>query len=78
MPFVAIDIPPDEFAVALQFLKELGLEYAAVTAPLKKPAWAHANIFSPQARQSQAVNTIYMEGGRVHVHNTDIFGLARP
>ncbi|WP_413558840.1 shikimate kinase [Bdellovibrio sp. HCB209] len=56
LPVFAIRIARDEFAEAMPVLQELGLQYAAVTAPHKEPAanWIkHTNL--------KAVNTLYFD-----------------
>jgi shikimate 5-dehydrogenase len=42
-PVFAIDVQPEEWSEAIRFLQELGLRWAAVTAPLKECAaqWLH-------------------------------------
>jgi shikimate kinase len=75
IPFVAIDVPEEEFSVALRFLEDLGLRFAAVTAPLKKLAWAQAHLLSNEARKTQAVNSLYFDHGKIFAHNTDVLAL---
>lgn len=75
IPFVAVDLPEEEFSFGLKFLEEIGLAFAAVTAPLKKLAWAQASRLSPEARQTQAANTLYFDHGRILAHNTDVLAL---
>ncbi len=76
LPVVAVDIPEEDFSFAFQYLRELGLTHAAVTAPLKRLAWALADRSTPVARQMQAGNSIYIdENGKVTVHNTDVLAL---
>ena len=72
---VAIAVPEDEFPVALEFLLELGMTFAAVTAPLKKLAWASATSLSPEARAMQAANTLVINGRTIVAHNTDVLAL---
>jgi shikimate 5-dehydrogenase len=76
-PVVAVDVPEAEFSAATRFLVHLGLRAAAVTAPLKKLAWACSDRVSSEARQMQAANTLSWAGGRVHAHNTDVLALAQ-
>lgn len=75
IPVVAIAVPEVEFPVALEFLRELGLAFAAVTAPLKKVAWASATSLTPEARQMQAANTLALNGHTIAAHNTDVLAL---
>lgn len=76
LPFVSIEIGPEEFSFALKFLSELGLKCAAVTAPLKKMAWAHAHELTPEARATQAANTLLIKSGQIFAHNTDVGALS--
>jgi len=75
IPFVSVTLPEEEFSVGLQFLRDLGLKFAAVTSPLKKQAWAQAHQLSKEARQTQAVNTLYFDRGTILAHNTDVLAL---
>lgn len=75
MPVVTVDVPEAECAVAFEFLRRLGLTHAAVTAPLKKLAWASANQLSSEARQTQAANTLRIYKDRIEAHNTDVLAL---
>lgn len=75
IPFVSIEIHEEEFTFALQLLCELGLRYAAVTAPLKKLAWAEAQVLSKTARQMQSANSLFIDGGKITAHNTDVVAL---
>jgi shikimate 5-dehydrogenase len=72
MPFVAVDIEEREFPYALEFLSGLGLTCAAVTAPLKKAAWALAHRVSAEARRAQAANSLFINEKRITAHNTDL------
>ncbi|MGZ3723934.1 MAG: shikimate kinase, partial [Bdellovibrionales bacterium] len=75
MPFVAVNIPEEEYTFALELLQLMGLQNAAVTAPLKKIAWAQAHILSKEARKTQSVNSLYFEKGKILAHNTDVLAL---
>lgn len=71
MPFVSIEVREPEFADAWRILRELGLVFAAVTAPLKKVAVSVCRDLTPLARELGAVNTIAGDFG----HNTDALAL---
>ena len=45
-----------------------------VTVPFKKSVIPFINELSPEAKESQSVNTIYLENEKVIGHNTDIAG----
>jgi len=45
-----------------------------VTVPFKKATIPFLDELSPEANESQSVNTIYYQGGRTIGHNTDISG----
>lgn len=76
-PFVSIAIAKDEFPFAMRVLREWGLKWAAVTAPLKKEAAAICEKLSPEADSLKSVNTLYFDGQKWNGHNTDVLALAR-
>jgi len=45
-----------------------------VTVPFKKSVIPYVDELSPEARDSQSVNTIYLQNGKIKGHNTDISG----
>ena len=45
-----------------------------VTIPFKKSIISHVDILSTEAENTQSVNTIYLNNGKVVGHNTDIAG----
>lgn len=76
IPFFAIDVREDEFPVALPFLQELGLRFAAVTSPLKKKAYLHSHPASSTEQQLEAVNTLTWDEKQKRWlgNNTDLLG----
>ena len=66
---LAVDIEADEVNVALPFLKELGLRWAAVTSPLKEAVAAYTKS------DLEAVNTLFFDNQTWHSTSTDIDGL---
>ena len=74
-PVVAVDVRADEWTVALQVLRELGLTHAAVTAPLKEFAFELATDRAPDCQSTGAANTLYFAGDRVWATNTDVIAL---
>lgn len=77
MPFVAVDVAESEFAQAIQVLAGMGMRFAAVTAPLKKLAFAVATDSTPEAELTQAANTLSFSGTSVKAHNTDVLALMK-
>lgn len=75
MPVVAIDINEEEFPQAFPILQGMGLTHAAVTAPLKKAAFAVCTEKTPEAENLQSVNTLEINGEAVRGHNTDYLAL---
>ena len=45
-----------------------------VTVPFKKSVIQYMDELSPEATESQSVNTIYLQSGKIVGHNTDISG----
>ena len=74
MSFYAINITEEEFPKALQFLRELGLYFAAVTAPLKRSAFLVCeNLVEPE-KSLESINTLSWnaETNSWIGHNTDL------
>lgn len=75
MPVWPIDVREGEWGKALPFLQDLGLRYAAVTAPLKGRAF-RTGTPSPLAQELGSVNTLFLDNKNCwHGHNTDLEGL---
>tara|TARA_B100001250_G_scaffold1498_1_gene1332 strand:- start:1267 stop:2058 length:792 start_codon:yes stop_codon:yes gene_type:complete len=55
-------------------IKEERLDGVNVTVPFKKFVIPFLDELSPEANESQSVNTIYLQNGKVLGHNTDISG----
>ena len=53
-------------------IKESDIEF--IVSEIKKEIIAGANELSPEANESQSVNTIYSQNGKLIGHNTDISG----
>lgn len=68
VPIVAIDVAAEEWAQAWPILLQLGLSFAAVTAPLKLKA---ADV----AGQAGPINTLWVRGEQIAGTNTDIVAL---
>lgn len=78
IPFVAIDVPEEEFEEALPILIELGLGFASVTSPLKKKAYAAADLreCSGRATDTGAANTLFIHDRHIGAENTDVMALS--
>ncbi|MDC0364903.1 hypothetical protein OAM35_01250 [Candidatus Pelagibacter sp.] len=55
-------------------IKKKRIDGANVTVPFKKKIIPHLDILSPEANDTQSVNTIYLKNNKVIGHNTDIYG----
>lgn len=62
--FFSIQVAEAEFTVAMETLKELGLAYVAVTAPLKKQAYLIAKNLSDIEKSLESINTLTWEKNR--------------
>ncbi len=71
----SIRVQKNEFKVALEFLAELGLTAAAVTAPLKLEAYSICQKRSAVAEELESVNTLAMTPAGWRGTNTDLAGL---
>lgn len=76
IPVYPIDINPDEFQFAMNFLDKIGLTAAAVTSPLKLLAYQYCINKTSQANEFLSVNTLAKDiKGNWLGHNTDEKGL---
>jgi shikimate dehydrogenase len=69
-----IDVPPADLPAFLASLPERGLVGGNVTIPHKEAAFRLVDEASPAARRLGAVNTLWLDGGRLHGDNTDVTG----
>lgn len=69
-----IALPPDELEGFLSGLGERGFVGGNVTLPHKERAFALCAETTPTAARLEAVNTLWMEAGKLHGDNTDVFG----
>lgn len=69
-----IDVAPADFARFLASLGEAGFRGGNVTIPHKETAFRLVDVPTEQARRLQAVNTLWLEDGRLHGDNTDGLG----
>jgi shikimate dehydrogenase len=67
----------DGFTAAVDTFFSSGGRGLNITVPFKQEAWALAAQRSPQAELAGAVNTLFMQDGKLQGHNTDGIGLVR-
>ena len=64
----------NEIKNVISEVKEEKLSGINVTVPFKKVVIPFLDELSPEAKETQSVNTIYLQNGKVVGHNTDISG----
>ncbi len=69
-----LPIAPDDIEGYLRDFSNSGLCGANVTAPYKPHAFAACDTLSEQAHALGAVNTLWLEGDKLHGTNTDVYG----
>ena len=69
-----IKLEENEIEETIQDIKKQKVAGCNVTVPFKKKVIPFLDILSPEAEQTQSVNTIVFEKGNLIGHNTDIFG----
>jgi shikimate dehydrogenase len=69
-----IDVAPQDFAAFLKRFADQGFRGGNVTIPHKDAAYRGADEVTDRARRLEAVNTLWIEDGRLHGDNTDILG----
>lgn len=72
--YESIDVPPEKFEAFLRDFPRMGFAGGNVTLPNKEAAFALVSETDEAARLIGAVNTLWMEGGRVHGANSDAPG----
>jgi shikimate dehydrogenase len=75
--YVPLPVHPGELPGALDGLVALGFAGANVTMPHKTDSAERSDSLSDDARRLRAVNTVVIEGGELHGHNTDAPGFDR-
>jgi shikimate dehydrogenase len=65
------------FAKAAQEFFEAGGKGMNVTVPFKLDAQAFSDLLTPRAQLAGAVNTLWIDNGKIHGDNTDGAGLVR-
>jgi shikimate dehydrogenase len=69
-----VDVPPQAISAFLNSLAERGFRGGNVTIPHKEAAYRLAGELTDRARRLEAVNTVWLDDGRLHGDNTDILG----
>lgn len=79
IPVLAVQLHESEWQEALPILREMGLQFAAVTAPFKMKAFASCKDLAPLAHELESVNTLYYDHklGGWKGENTDLAGLQK-
>lgn len=68
------DVPPGKIREFLARLGEHGYVGANITVPHKAAAYQALDIAEPVATALKVANTLWLENGRLHGTNTDIYG----
>lgn len=69
-----VEVLPADFADFLRSFQGKGFRGGNVTIPHKQAAFQLADALTDRARRLQAVNTLWVEDGRIHGDNTDVIG----
>jgi shikimate dehydrogenase len=69
-----IDVAPQDFAAFLKGFADQAFRGGNVTIPHKDAAYRGADEVTDRARRLEAVNTLWIEDGRLHGDNTDVLG----
>jgi shikimate dehydrogenase len=69
-----VDVPRDGLPTFLNGLAERGFRGGNVTIPHKEAAYRIVGEVTDRARRLEAVNTVWLDEGRLHGDNTDILG----
>ncbi|WP_139974726.1 shikimate dehydrogenase [Ochrobactrum sp. CGA5] len=74
--YEAIEVKPEDFGAFASSLAENGFAGGNVTIPHKEAAYAAAESLDEAAKAIGAVNTLWLENGRLCGGNTDAYGFA--
>jgi shikimate 5-dehydrogenase/shikimate kinase len=78
LPYYRIKIEEKEFDEALNFLEEIGMKAASITAPFKESAYRRYQPRAGTDIRIKSVNTVYLsDDGKAHMANTDTLGLIK-
>jgi len=70
-------INDDEFAGLITEIKKKNIHGINVTVPFKKIVIPYLDQLSLESKNTQSVNTIYLDNNKIIGHNTDIEGFER-
>ncbi|MGB3349432.1 shikimate dehydrogenase [Brucella anthropi] len=74
--YEAIEVKPEDFGFFASSLAENGFAGGNVTIPHKEAAYAAVQSLDEAAKAIGAVNTLWLENGRLNGGNTDAYGFA--
>jgi shikimate dehydrogenase len=69
-----VDVAPEDFEGFFRGFAKEGFRGGNVTIPHKEAAFRLVDVTTERARRLEAVNTLWVEDGRVHGDNTDVAG----
>jgi shikimate dehydrogenase len=69
-----VDVAPRDFASFMRRFPEEGFRGGNVTVPHKEAAFRLVDTPTDRARRLEAVNTLWLEDGRIRGDNTDVLG----
>lgn len=72
--YETVDVAPETFAAFLESFGRRGFRGGNVTIPHKEAAFRLCHDVSDRARRLEAVNTLWIENGRIQGDNTDVTG----
>ena len=75
--YMAFKSSVEEFDNTVNTLKQIGARGFNCTMPCKRIAFERSDILSPAAKLMNSVNTVVIEDGKLHGHNTDGVGYMR-
>jgi shikimate dehydrogenase len=75
--YEAIHVKQTDVGAFLSTIGPSGFSGGNVTVPHKEAAFAHVDVRDETSEQIGAVNTLWIEDGRLHGANTDAFGFAQ-
>jgi len=68
------EVEKEDLGKAVESLKILKIKGVNVTIPYKQDVMKHLDFISDEAKKIGAVNTIYLDNGKLYGYNTDYFG----
>jgi shikimate dehydrogenase len=72
--YTRVAVPPDGLAAFLESLAERGFQGCNVTVPHKEAVFRLVDETDATARATGAVNTLWLDNGRLYGANTDVYG----